>query len=381
MNVRFITSGLGTGGAEFALLRLCKALQALDVAPHVVSLTGLGDLAANFAQAGIAVTAIDLRRARGWLQVRRRLAAIDRTAAADVVQGWMYHGNLVALLLKRPGTPVAWGIRQSLQSNSDKLATRLVIRAGGALSRRADAIIYNSLAGRSQHEAAGFYVSSGLVVVNGIDTDQFAATLAGRAAGRAELRLQDHDIAIGHIARYHPTKDHESFLRAFASIAPQRPHLRAVLAGEGVDPSNAVLTRLASALGIEGRVDLLGRRRDVVTLLSSVDVLCCSSNGEGFPNAVAEAMSCGLPCVATDVGDTRELLGDAGEIVPPRRFNELASALARVADQPETSRREVGARARARIVLHYGIATMAQRYSDLYTSLTQEGRECAASRG
>jgi glycosyltransferase involved in cell wall biosynthesis len=100
----------------------------------------------------------------------------------------------------------------------------------------------------------------------------------------------------------------------------------------------------------------------MAAVYSGIDLLCLSSAfGEGTPNAVAEAMACGCPCVATDVGDTRALLGPAGTIVPPRDAAALAAAILDLALLPQSERARLGALGRARIVEHFGPDRLVER--------------------
>lgn len=99
------------------------------------------------------------------------------------------------------------------------------------------------------------------------------------------------------------------------------------------------------------------------------DILCSSSISEGFSNAIAEAMACGVPCVVTDVGDSAEIVGDTGVVAPPRAPDVLANALATLLLLTPSERAILGKRARARIVARYQIATMVDRTSAVYQGL------------
>lgn len=381
MRAVFVASGLGTGGAEFALLRLCKALLERDSVPAVVSLEDEGTVGPALRDAGIPVLSLGLKSLGGWLRLRASLARLRSRHKPDLVQGWMYHGNLAALCFAQSGCPVVWSVRQSLLGNRDKLSTRMVIRASAQLSDRSAAIVYNSAAAKLQHEARGFSQASGSVIPNGFDLDVFRRDPDARARLRLELGLKQDHAVIGHVARFHPSKDHVGFLHAVAAVAGRNPALRAVLAGPGVDSDNRDLVRFISQLGLEGRALLIGSRSDIPGLMSSFDVFCSSSNGmEGFPNVVAEAMSCEVPCVATDVGDARDVVGETGDVIRPNDRGELAAALERMVRRSAAERRELGAAARLHIASRYSIEAVADRYIRLYESLLR-GREtssCAA---
>src|SRR5712691_12524544 len=137
----------------------------------------------------------------------------------------------------------------------------------------------------------------------------------------------------------------------------QLPGLRALLIGAGTENLPAAPNILR-----------LGRRADVARLLAASDIVVSSSAfGEGFSNALAEGMACGLPAVATDVGDAGAIVGDAGLIVPPGDPCALAAAIRTL--EPPAARAARAARARARIVENFAMSRALARYAELYASL------------
>jgi glycosyltransferase involved in cell wall biosynthesis len=150
-------------------------------------------------------------------------------------------------------------------------------------------------------------------------------------------------------------KDHASLLAGMAEL----PDLRALLIGAGTE-----------SLPAAANVLRLGRRRDVARVLAAADVAVSSSRfGEGFSNALAEGMACGLPAVATDVGDAKLIIGDTGLVVPPGDRYALASALRTLAREPAAVHAERSARARARIVENFSLSRAIERFGELYGSL------------
>ena len=110
-------------------------------------------------------------------------------------------------------------------------------------------------------------------------------------------------------------------------------------------------------------------------LLAAADFVVSSSRfGEGFSNALAEGMACGLPAVATDVGDAKVIVGDTGLVVPPEDADALAAAIRALAGESPAARAERGRRARGRIVEHFALADAVERYAELYASLLRGSR-------
>ena len=112
---------------------------------------------------------------------------------------------------------------------------------------------------------------------------------------------------------------------------------------------------------------LLGERRDLAALYPAADVVTLSSAfGEGFPNVLAEAMNCGIPCIATAVGDSADIIGDTSGVVPPRDPAALAAGWERLAVLGLDGRRKLGDAARARVAERYNLASIIDRYETLY---------------
>ena len=358
--IYLLARSLNIGGAERQLVHLAAGLHARGEKVVVGLFYKGGVLDAELERRGIPI--VDLKKSGRW-DVPSFLARVRRSIAGvrpDVVYSFLGTANIVAAAL-RPLSPrfrMVWSIRASdMDPARYDWVFRLNYGLECALSRTADLIISNSNAGRDFAAAHGFPRKRIEVVPNGIDTERFRPDPALRAAKRAEWGIGNEETAIGVLARLDPMKDHPTFLRAAALLAPRRPELRFLCIGEG--PDEAALKRLASDLGLGERVLFTGRSTDPVAALNALDIACSSSAfGEGFSNAVAEAMACGLPPVVTDVGDSAMLVGDAGRVVPRRDPEALARALEDEAAEPRGPR---GERARARIVESFSLNAMVER--------------------
>jgi glycosyltransferase involved in cell wall biosynthesis len=378
---------LALGGAETALVRLVEGLDRTRFASLVVTLRDGGSLVARAEAAGARVASLGMRTRLPSPVTLARLRAVLRGFAPDVLQGWMYHGNLAAwvgarLLPERPA--VAWNVRQSLASDGhrrERATTRLAIRANVALSGQVERIVFNAHSSAAQHTALGFDASRSEVVPNGFDAARFRPDPTARATLRAALGLPGDALLAGMVARVHPVKRHDLFLAAVAAAAQGGLDVHAVLAGSGASPASAEIARLLASSGAAGRVHLLGERADVERILPGLDVLVSASGwAEGFPNVVGEAMACGVACLVTDTGDCASIVGDAGVVVPPGDGAALASALAALLRRPAEERARMGARGRARILASFTLERCVARYAELYASLAGVAGEAAAGR-
>jgi glycosyltransferase involved in cell wall biosynthesis len=199
------------------------------------------------------------------------------------------------------------------------------------------------------------------VIPNGIDAERFHPDDAARAKWRRRLNIKSDAWVIGMVARVDPMKAYDTVVEAAGILSVARPEARFILAGAGADTSNPWLPGAIARRGLTDTVRLLGEVTDIETLYPAFDVASLSSAfGEGFPNAVAEAMACGVPCVATDVGDCGLIIGRTGRVVPPRDARALANAWLELLALPPTERAKLGEAARRRIVESYDTARLAE---------------------
>lgn len=379
MRLLHVITGLETGGAEMALCRLVETLRPPLYTHTVVSLSDGGALgtrlekSASLAQVGMRAGRI---RARDAVCLRVLL----RKEQPDLIHSWMYHANLMATIAGIGlRTPRVWAIRQALYDmKAEKLSTRAVIRASALLSRHADRIVYNSSVSATQHERLGYRAEHTCVIPNGFDTTAFQPDEARRERVRAELGIESDSLAIGMIARVHPMKDHPNFLTAAARFAQSHPKAVFVLAGDGTQEGKSPLREQIEHLGLQNVVRLCGRREDVAALNAALDIATLSSKTEAFPNAIGEAMACGVPCVATDVGDVREILADTGIVVARNDPTALSDGWAALAELAAGERRQLGLHARQRIVEGYSLRFVAGEYANLYAAITEGRGLCAA---
>jgi glycosyltransferase involved in cell wall biosynthesis len=381
--VHLITD-LDTGGAEVAMCRLLKAFDPSRFQSTVVSLTAGGPLAGAVETAGARLIELNMRAGRlnfaGFYHAYRVL----RSLQPDIVQTWLYHADLVGLVAGRlAGVPhIVWNVRCS-DLNLEQRPRRIgmMLRVLAWLSRRPAAIVSNSVAGRRVHERLGYRPRQWNTIGNGIDTDVFRPAPARGAAFRRELNVADGTPLVGLVARFHPMKDQDTFVRA-ASIIAQASPAHFVLAGRGVAESRELRTRIDS-LGLTGRIHLLAERSDVAEIFAALDVAVLSSTSEGFPNVLIEAMACGTPCVTTDAGDAALIVADAARVVPVRDPAALAGAILRVLGLAADERRQLGLDDRGRVIANYTVGAIARRYQALYEELVasrvrQSEPSCAA---
>jgi glycosyltransferase involved in cell wall biosynthesis len=388
MRIMHVITGLSTGGAETMLLKLLSAASG-EMEHVVVSLGDEGTIGPRIAALGVPVHCLRLQRnAPNPIRVLSILS-LARRIDPQLIQGWMYHGNLMAsvaalalrkrsqkntLQEKAPDVkpPVIWNIRQTVYDlRNERWLTARFIRLCARMSHRPRAIIYNSQTSAGQHEALGYRAEKRVIIPNGFDCQALRPDEAARKALRTELGIADDTVVIGLVARYHPMKDHAGFLRAAGAVARARPQTKFVLAGTDVSSKQSELAEAVRQNGLQDHVILLGERSDIPSLNNAFDIACSASAwGEGFSNSIGEAMACGIPCAVTDVGDSAYLIGKTGLVAPPREPQALANAIVQLIGMGRAGRWQLGTKARNRIETEFSLPAIVRRYEDLYLSFS-----------
>jgi glycosyltransferase involved in cell wall biosynthesis len=359
--VMHVISSLGVGGAETVLLRM--VLRDTKGEHIVVSMLDDGEYRARLTEAGIAVYSLGMSRGGFEPLMALKLFRLIRLLKPDVIQTWMYHADLLGGVVGRLAgvKNVYWNIRSAVITQIMPLSTRFAIRLGKLLSSYVPrAVVVNSEHACTVHRRLGYSGKKMVTIPNGIPMDRFCFDISARLKLRKKLGLSDDFVALGMIARYDVFKDHRNLIRSLKLLILDGLEFTVLLAGKGMESTNKQLVKLLREFEVEDRVYLLGPISNVSAVLSAIDIHVLSSAGESFPNVVVEAMACGVPCVATDVGDVRQVMGDTGWVVPPADAEKLASAIkeASAAFQDRDCWRRRKLKVRERVLNHYSLDVM-----------------------
>jgi len=371
IRITHIITGLSVGGAEKVLLRLLRNMDRNGFENNVISLTDLGPLAKPLIEAGIHVTAMNFLKGSANLGPIANLASELRSRKPDLVQTWMYHADLIGSMASRLSTraPVLWNLRQSTldEFHSKKSTITTAVACARLSSTLPNTIVCGSEAARLVHTDLGYDATKMVLIHNGFDTELFKPSLEQRTAFRVQHNIPEEAVLIGNSSRYDPQKDHRTFLQAAARVVETTSNTQFVLCGDNITPENQELMSLIKDLDLTKYVHVLGPLPDISSFYSAIDILALSSAyGEGAPNVLGEAMSCEVPCVATDVGDSAYIIGDTGLTVPPNNPEAFANALLTLSRISKIKRVQKGQSARLRIQTEFPLQTMVQRYEDLY---------------
>lgn len=376
LHVLHVISGLGPGGAEAVLYRLATR----SAHEHMVICLGPPDWYSGLLErSGIPVHHVDCTSVRAALANARALHRLIRSSDPDIVQGWMYRGNIFGGISGRLlGKPVIWNIRCSTLEPL-RIATRFLAYAGAYLVRFVPDLIINCSARSAEfHDSLGYTAVETVIIPNGYDSARFQPDTREMLAIRESVGAKPGTFLVGSIGRWHAQKGYPILLDAVQLLRRRGVPVRLLLAGTGLDSENAELAELIRSRGLERDVATLGHLADIAPIAGALDLHVLASVGaEGFPNIVAETMLCGTPNVATDVGDSAVIVGDCGWIIPPADPERLAAAIAQAhaeRDFDSAGWLERRNRARERICKHFSIQRMVSAYEDVWRDFAMSER-------
>lgn len=350
MKVLTVIATMGTGGAEAIVSALVTAGDMRG--EHACVASAGGWRSELLAEAGVEQLSIPLGTRRlpdlGVAVVRLRRWIAEH--APDVIHAHNVKASAVAALARGgSGTPLV----TTLHGLSG------YVGAARVLARCSDLVVAVSEHVAGELCAHGYPADRLRVVENAITP----LPVHERTRARRRLGIPDGSRVVVSLARFAPQKRHDLLIEAWRSV---RPDAVLMLAGDG--PTRVDVERAVVAAGLAQRVHLLGERQDPDWLLAAADVAVLSTDWEGLPVSLLEAMSVGVPVVASRVGGVAETLADAACLVEPGSAGALASGLNTVLDDA-TARAELSARGRALVAARFDTQRMFAAYRGLYDGL------------
>lgn len=364
-------SGLEVGGAEIMLCRLLEHSNLDLYEHHVISLLGRGEMAERV-EARASLTALNLK---GWRLPFGMVALMGAIAGKrpHVVQCWLGHAMLFGTIASRlvGRHRVLWCIHtghadQSRIKASLRAITKILAGMSKAWPKR---IVSCSQFAMERHAEIGFSRHKMQIIQNGTDTTIFRPIPEAAADLRKELLIPKTAPVVGIAGRWTPEKDYPNFFRAALQLQESMPEAHFILCGHGLTRDNENAMRYIERSKYPNRFHLLGVRTDMPRVYSACTIATLSSVSEAFPLTLGEAMSCGTPCVATNVGDCREIVGDTGRVVAAGNPTRLARAWEELLILDEREIEDKGIQARERIEQVFSMNRCVQRYEEVYREM------------
>ena len=353
---------LDRGGAEKQLVLLCRGLPRDEFDLHVCALSRGGPLADELHAAGIPLTVIGKRWKYdpiAWWQLRRHIVSLQ----PELVQTWMFTANAYGRTAARSA-----GVKHIVASERcvDSWKAWHQLELDRRLAPMTEAIIVNS------HGVEAFYRHEGLppeklrLIANGIALPP-PSDVAHDELCR-ELEVPAGSKLVGAVGRLWHQKRVKDLIWAADLLKVVRDDVHLLIIGDG--PQRENLERFRDMCQIEDKVHFLGQRNDVMRLMPHFELLWLASSFEGMSNAIMEAMSVGVPVVATDIPGNRELVthGQTGFLVSLGDRAGLARFAFKILEDCQL-RHRLGEAGRERIASEFSVEAMVDRHRALYREL------------
>ena len=374
------------------LEKLLASIDSKKFSNHVVSLSSIGPVGKKIKELGVPTHALQMPHGRVTLDGLVKLWQLIRSIRPTILQTWLYHADFLGLLFgKFAGVSnICWNIRCSyIDFKKYRLTTRWTFILCRLLSFLPQAVITNSEAALTYHVKYGYKVKHWKVIPNAFEIDKFKPDKFAKLKLLVNMDLYENNrmssnkgqdkkdienvIFIGYISRYDPMKDHATFLRAAILLLNIRKDVHFVMVGKNITWNNELLVKQIP-IKRRNHFHLIEERDDIDKITAALDIASSVSFGESFPNIVGEAMSCGVPCVVTDVGDSARIVGKTGLVVPPNDPEALAEAWEKLIDIGVEERKKLGTKARKRIIDCFELSLIVRKYEEFYSSLAIKGR-------
>ena len=373
INILHIIDGFRMGGAEN---KLCELIEKTDQKKFQIALVNvgpMGPLENKFKNLNVKI--FDLQRKyRFDLLPFIKLYHIIKTLKIDIIQTTLFWADFIGAFvgkIARVKTVISW----ETVTHSGKYYHNNLQRKYGyrfAMNFCDKIIAVSAQVKQSLKQYPGLNSQKVKIIHYGVDLEKFKPLPEkNRIQKRKEINLPENAFVILVVGRLEPQKGHKNLIKAVDPLIKENKNLFVLLVGEGSQQSD--LEKQIRESGLNENIRLLGRRDDICNILNSVDLFCLPSiAGEGLPNAILEAMACGVPTVATDVGGSSEIVtnGFNGFIVSPNSSNQLHSAILKLVNDASLLKNQSKI-ARERVVRDFSLRKQIEDFQNLYLELSK----------
>ena len=367
----YIISNLNTGGAELSLKKIAIGLNN-EFDFTVISLSGNGIIGSSLKDHGINVIILNSLTIWEFFPKLILLYKNLKNLNPDIVHTWMYHSDFFGgIISKMAGIKIVyWNIRNTEITNGTSLSTKFSAFLNIFLSYLLPTkIVLVSESSKIYHSKIGYCKRKMIVITNGYDSDFFKFNHEIRLDVRKKLLINESSIVIGSVGRFNKYKDHKTFIKAALIILDEindSVDLKFIIIGKDISIKNLEIYNLLINTKYIKNFILLTTKKDIVNYYFAFDIFCLHSISEGFPNVLAEAMAVGLPCVSTNVGDSKLMLNNDTFIVLPKDIINLSKKLTKLILLDPKQRKQIGEHNRSRILINYSLDKLLNDYRKIY---------------
>ena len=354
MNILYVITGLGLGGAEKVV---CDLADQMVLKGHEVKIAYLtGDKLVIPRSPNVEIIYLALNGIKSFIPASSQYRNLLRSFRPDVVHAHMVHANIF-VRLNRINQKFPKLICTAHNSNEGGNIRMLAYKYTNSLSD------INTNVSKEASQAfinKGAFTKENLITVyNGIDLNKFKFSNSKNDI----VSIDDGFTNFLSVGRLNEQKDYPNLLNAISKLDVNLK-VRFNIVGDG--ELRLAIENLIDSMGIKNKVNLLGRRKDIATLMHQSDFFILPSKYEGFGLVVAEAMACGTFVIATDCGGVREVLGDTGILVPPQDSQALAQAMQQALSLTDEQIEVNNKRARKRIEELFSLEKSVEKWLEIY---------------
>ena len=365
MKIFHLINSLDDGGAERVLANLC--LNDKDNSHVVCTLLGGGKYKNKLRSKSIQLYELNIRKDILAILKIFRLVSILKNEKPDILQTWLYHSDLIGGLFGRVLniSKIVWNVRHTdISSYRMKISTKLIVRFCAILSKYIPSkIIYCSEISRKIHERIGYVQEKSFLIHNGVNITQFKPN---------KKKSMSNILKIGMVGRYSQYKDHKRLVEFMAELKKNNIKFKCYLAGENIIKNNFKLLDLIKKNGVLSEIILLGSVEKIENVYKKLDIHVLLSHSESFPNVLAEAMACEIPCISSGEGEAKKILGKYGFIVDSRGQKQLIKTINKILKiKSSTSKwKKLKTNCRKHIAENFSLHKMLISYNSLWKSLS-----------
>ena len=362
--VVYISPDIDSGGAENILFNIAKSKGIEEVI--LISLSDIGYYGNQLINNGYKVYALNMKK--NFLLVFKfiHLIILIKKLRPKYVHTWLYHGNLIGgIAAKIAGIKqIYWSIHHDYEySNFIMMIEMKILTILSYLIPKK--IIFCSHLAKKNHLKNGYKKLVSIKIENGIATSQFKPNKKFRKELRNKLKIKNDCLLLGNISRYHPIKDHDNLLKALSLLNHEQINFKCILVGDGLINTNKELLDKIEKLNLSDKVILYGKSYQIHKIMAGLDLHILCSKSEAFGMSLLEAMSTGVPCLSTNVGEAKSIIGNTGWVVNSSDPYAMALKITKIAKQ-KINLYDYSILTRDRILQKYSLDKMIKRYSKIY---------------
>jgi glycosyltransferase involved in cell wall biosynthesis len=358
INLVLAIRSLDIGGAERQFIELVKHIDKKKF--NVLVVTMYGGVWENEIEKLKEVKYVNLKKkGRYDLNFYFKYKKLLNDFKPDIIYSWLGEMNLFSYWCMPKEAKLIWGFRASNMDYSKYgKFSQFLFYLQKIYSKKVDKIVTNSVASLDFHKKNGFFMDKAVVVYNGIDIKKFKRDEQKKKNLKKKYNLSKKDITIGIVARIDYMKGYPILAKTAKKIFEEVDNIKLFVIGDG---NKKIKKECEDILGEYNNKKFiwLGKRKNVKNFYNLFDIYVSSSLfGEGFSNSIAEAMACGVPCVVTDVGDSKTIVGDCGEVVKPNSWECLKKGIENILKK---DLKKLGECSRKRVVENFSIEKMVKK--------------------